>query len=47
MSKFESVVNQILKNEKDIESKLQSLETANLIKFPAQNKSNELPGIQY
>uniref|UniRef100_A0A3B4BIB4 Dynein heavy chain tail domain-containing protein n=1 Tax=Periophthalmus magnuspinnatus TaxID=409849 RepID=A0A3B4BIB4_9GOBI len=46
VSKFESVVSQILKNEKDIEAKLQSLETANIIKFTMHSKSQELPGVK-
>lgn len=44
VSKFESVVNQIQKNERDIESKLQSMVMANLLKFPVSDKSNDLPG---
>ncbi|XP_055020703.1 dynein axonemal heavy chain 10 [Boleophthalmus pectinirostris] len=46
VSKFESVVSQILKNEKDIEAKLQSLETANLIRFTVHSRSQELPGVK-
>uniref|UniRef100_A0A665V7Z7 Dynein heavy chain tail domain-containing protein n=1 Tax=Echeneis naucrates TaxID=173247 RepID=A0A665V7Z7_ECHNA len=46
VSKFESVVNQIQKNETDIESKLQSIATANLLKFPVPVKTNELPGVK-
>ncbi|KAK7889071.1 hypothetical protein WMY93_024631 [Mugilogobius chulae] len=46
VSKFESVVSQILKNEKDIEAKLQSIETANLIKFTVHSKAEELPGVK-
>lgn len=42
--KFESLVNQIQKNERDIDTKLRSIEMANLFKFPAPDKSNELPG---
>lgn len=42
--KFESLVNQIRKNERDIDAKLQSLEMANLFKFPAPDKLNGLPG---
>lgn len=44
LSKFESVVNQIQKNEQDIDSKLQSMATANLLKFPVPDDSNDLPG---
>lgn len=44
VSNFETVLNQILKNERDIESKLQSIQTANLLKCPVPDKSNELPG---
>ena len=44
LSKFESVVNQIQKNEQDIDSKLQSMATANLLKFPIPDESNDLPG---
>lgn len=44
VSKFESVVNKIQNNERDIESKLQSIEMANLLKFPVPDKSNDLPG---
>uniref|UniRef100_H2LCS2 Dynein axonemal heavy chain 10 n=1 Tax=Oryzias latipes TaxID=8090 RepID=H2LCS2_ORYLA len=43
VSNFETVLNQILKNERDIESKLQSIQTANLLKCPVPDKSNELP----
>ncbi|XP_078791125.1 dynein axonemal heavy chain 10 isoform X3 [Oryzias latipes] len=46
VSNFETVLNQILKNERDIESKLQSIQTANLLKCPVPDKSNELPGIR-
>ena len=44
VSKFESVVSQIQKNERDIELKLQSIAMANLLKFPVPDKSNDLPG---
>lgn len=44
VSRFESIVVQIQKNEQDIESKLQSLVTANLLKFPVPDKSTDLPG---
>lgn len=44
VSKFESVVSQILKNESDIDSKLQSIAMANLLKCQALDKSMDLPG---
>lgn len=44
VSKFELIANQIQKNERDIESKLQSMVTANLMKFPVPDKSDDLPG---
>lgn len=44
VSRFESVVNQIQKNENDMESKLQSIAMANLLKFPIPDKTNDLPG---
>ncbi|TKS80370.1 Dynein heavy chain 10, axonemal [Collichthys lucidus] len=46
VSKFESVVNKIQNNERDIESKLQSIEMANLLKFPVPDKSNDLPAVK-
>ncbi|XP_076006843.1 dynein axonemal heavy chain 10 [Genypterus blacodes] len=46
LSKFESIVNQILNNENDIDSKLQSLVMANLFKFPTPDKLNDLPGVK-
>ncbi|XP_076854099.1 dynein axonemal heavy chain 10 [Brachyhypopomus gauderio] len=46
VSKFESLVNQIQKNEKDIEDKLQSIESANLFKFPLPDKAGALPGVK-
>ncbi|KAM4590913.1 dynein axonemal heavy chain 10 isoform 1-T1 [Odontesthes bonariensis] len=46
VSKFESVVNQIHNNESDIESKLQSMMMANLIKFQVADKSSGLPGVK-
>ncbi|KAI7812536.1 putative dynein heavy chain 10 [Triplophysa rosa] len=46
ISKFESLMNQIQKNEKDIEDKLKSIESANLFKFPAPVKTGHLPGIK-
>lgn len=44
VSKFETVVSQIQKNERDIDSILQSIEMADLMKFPVPEKSNDLPG---
>lgn len=44
ISKFESLMNQIQKNEKDIEDKLKSFELANLFKFPAPDNTGHLPG---
>ncbi|CAL9696600.1 unnamed protein product [Knipowitschia caucasica] len=46
VSKFESLVTQIKKNEKDIEGKLQYLETANLIKLTGNSQSQELLGVK-
>uniref|UniRef100_A0A3P8UAE7 Dynein axonemal heavy chain 10 n=1 Tax=Amphiprion percula TaxID=161767 RepID=A0A3P8UAE7_AMPPE len=46
VSKFESLVSQIHNNEKEIDSKLQSLMMANLLKFPVPDKSNDLPGVK-
>ncbi|XP_052412947.1 dynein axonemal heavy chain 10 [Carassius gibelio] len=45
-SKFESLVNQIQKNERDIDDKLKSIESANLFKFPVADKNGYLPGIK-
>ncbi|XP_048858906.1 dynein axonemal heavy chain 10 [Brienomyrus brachyistius] len=46
ISKFESLVNQIKKNERDIEVKLQSIESANLFKFPTPDRAQGLPGVK-
>ncbi|KAM9858629.1 dynein axonemal heavy chain 10 [Aulostomus maculatus] len=46
VSKLESVVNQILKNEKDMDSKLQSMVMSNLLKYPSLDKSDGLPGVK-
>uniref|UniRef100_A0A8D3BG74 AAA+ ATPase domain-containing protein n=1 Tax=Scophthalmus maximus TaxID=52904 RepID=A0A8D3BG74_SCOMX len=47
VSKFQSVVNQIQMNERDINSKLQSMVMANLLKFPVPDKqSNILPDVK-
>ena len=43
MSKFESVVNQIQMNEKEIESKLQIIGMASILKFSVAD--NDLPGV--
>ncbi|XP_051514176.1 dynein axonemal heavy chain 10 [Myxocyprinus asiaticus] len=45
-SKFESLMNQIQKNERDIDEKLKSIESANLFKFPTSDKTGRLPGIK-
>lgn len=44
VSKFKLVINQIQKNESEIDAKLQSMVMANLLKVPVLDKSNELPG---
>lgn len=44
VSKFESLVKLIQKNEKDIDSMLQSIATVNLLKFPVPDATNDLPG---
>ncbi|XP_010769910.1 dynein heavy chain 10, axonemal-like, partial [Notothenia coriiceps] len=44
VSKFESVVNQIQMNEKEIESKLQVIGMASLLKFSVPD--NDLPGVK-
>uniref|UniRef100_A0A8C9TU55 Dynein axonemal heavy chain 10 n=1 Tax=Scleropages formosus TaxID=113540 RepID=A0A8C9TU55_SCLFO len=46
ISKFESLVNQIQHNKRDIDLKLQSIESANLFKFPVPAKSGSLPGVK-
>uniref|UniRef100_A0A7N8XJR9 Dynein axonemal heavy chain 10 n=1 Tax=Mastacembelus armatus TaxID=205130 RepID=A0A7N8XJR9_9TELE len=46
ISKFESVVNQIQKNEKDINSSLQSMVMANLLKVPFPDTSNNIPSVK-
>uniref|UniRef100_A0A3B5A058 Dynein heavy chain tail domain-containing protein n=1 Tax=Stegastes partitus TaxID=144197 RepID=A0A3B5A058_9TELE len=46
VSMFQSLVNQIHNNEKEIDSKLQSLMMANLLKFPMPDKSSDLPGVK-
>ncbi|KAM9822995.1 dynein axonemal heavy chain 10-like [Syngnathus typhle] len=45
-SKFESVVNQILNNELDIETKLKSIMMAELLKCPAPDKTELLPSVR-
>lgn len=45
VSKFESVVKHIQKYERDIDSILQSIATAKLIKLPQQpDRADDLPG---
>lgn len=44
LSKFESLVKQILNNEKEIESKLQLIMMSNMLKFPAPDTSSDVPG---
>lgn len=44
VSKLESVVKHVHKYEQNIDFILQSMVTANLMKFPPQDKSNDLPG---
>ncbi|KAK2837261.1 hypothetical protein Q5P01_014473 [Channa striata] len=46
VSKFQTVVNQIQKNERDIESRLQFIAMTNLLKFPVPDNSNDLPGVK-
>ncbi|XP_077600352.1 dynein axonemal heavy chain 10-like [Stigmatopora nigra] len=46
LSKFETVVSQIVNNELDIEAKLQSIVTADLLKCPAPNRADILPSIR-
>ncbi|XP_035496799.2 dynein axonemal heavy chain 10-like [Scophthalmus maximus] len=46
VSKLESVVSQIQMNERDLDSKLQSMVMANLMKCPVPEKSNKLPGVK-
>ncbi|XP_036382121.1 dynein heavy chain 10, axonemal [Megalops cyprinoides] len=45
-SKFESLVNQILKNERDIDIKLQAIDSADLFKLPVMDKGDDLPGVK-
>lgn len=44
LSKFESLVKQILNNEKEIESKLQLIMMSNMLKFPVPESSSDVPG---
>lgn len=44
ISQFESLLNQIQQNEKDIDAKLQAMESANLFKFTIPERAGELPG---
>uniref|UniRef100_W5K6M6 Dynein axonemal heavy chain 10 n=1 Tax=Astyanax mexicanus TaxID=7994 RepID=W5K6M6_ASTMX len=46
VTKFESLVSQIKKNARDVDAKLQDIETANLFKFPAPDKAGDLPGVK-
>lgn len=43
VSKFKLVVSQVQKNERDIESKLQSIAMANLLKYQVPDNSKDLP----
>ncbi|KAG5844641.1 hypothetical protein ANANG_G00164650 [Anguilla anguilla] len=45
-AKFESLVYQIQKNERDIDVKIQAIETANLFKLPALDRGDDLPGVK-
>ncbi|KAJ8284497.1 hypothetical protein COCON_G00033470 [Conger conger] len=45
-AKFESLVYQIQKNERDIDFKIQAIETANLFKLPALDRGDDLPGVK-
>lgn len=44
ITQFESLLNQIQKNERDIEAKLQAIESANLFKFPVPERAGQVPG---
>ncbi|KAM4707116.1 dynein axonemal heavy chain 10 [Discoglossus pictus] len=46
VSKFESLVNQIQKNARDIDSKLAVIESANLFKFMPKKQGYDLPGVK-
>ncbi|XP_043967273.1 dynein axonemal heavy chain 10 [Gambusia affinis] len=46
LSKFESLVKQILNNEKEIESKLQLIMMSNMLKFPVPESSSDVPGLK-
>ncbi|XP_053509735.1 dynein axonemal heavy chain 10 isoform X2 [Ictalurus furcatus] len=43
---FGTLLNQIQKNERDIDAKLQAIESANLFKFPVAERAGELPGVK-
>jgi dynein heavy chain len=43
MAKFESLVNQIQKNARDIDQRLGMIENCNLFKFPAEKAPDTLP----
>lgn len=44
MAKFESLVNQIQKNARDINQRLNMIENSNLFKFPTPKAPDTLPG---
>ena len=44
MAKFESLVNQIQKNARDINQRLNMIENSNLFKFPVPKAPDTLPG---
>ncbi|KAK9522770.1 hypothetical protein VZT92_019216 [Zoarces viviparus] len=46
VSKFESLVNMVQENERGIESKLQSMVMANLLKYHVPDKSSDLPNVK-
>ncbi|KAI5616269.1 dynein heavy chain 10, axonemal [Silurus asotus] len=46
ITQFQATLNQIQKNERDIDAKLQAMESANLFKFPVPERAGELPGIR-
>uniref|UniRef100_A0A672JPG1 Dynein heavy chain tail domain-containing protein n=1 Tax=Salarias fasciatus TaxID=181472 RepID=A0A672JPG1_SALFA len=46
VSKFETLFSHIHRNEKEIDSKLQAMVAASLLKIPSPDKSNNLPGVK-
>uniref|UniRef100_A0A3B3TNK4 Dynein axonemal heavy chain 10 n=1 Tax=Poecilia latipinna TaxID=48699 RepID=A0A3B3TNK4_9TELE len=46
LSKFESLVKQILNNEKEIESKLHLIMMSNILRFPVPESSSDVPGLK-